>query len=206
MARSGGWTKPPRGAAYNPTPNSWRPIAEPPGGSVTRYPQAVWTGSEAVVELGAGAVDQPILAAYDPVADAWLQLDAPAIGQGRRPKLLWTGTEVLLSGQPAHQLLGTRRAGNGENRPNPNKPTRSVWIRSGQAMQRSSGRAAPQRVGVALCGSIPMITCITSSMISTWRRPWRALLLWIVFALDHLSRATPRRGPDRVFFVLKPDP
>lgn len=145
MARSGGWTKPPRGAAYNPTPNSWRPIAEPPGRSVTRYPQAVWTGSEAVVEVGAGAVDQPILAAYDPVADAWLQLDAPAIGQGQRPKLLWTGTEVLLSGQPAHQLLGTRRAGNGENRPNPNKPTRSVWIRSGQAMQRSSGRTAPQR-------------------------------------------------------------
>ena len=36
--------------------------------------------------------------------------------------------------------------------------------------------------------------------------PWRALLLRFVFALDHLSRATPRRGPNRVFFVLKPAP
>lgn len=58
----------------------------------------------------------------------------------------------------------------------------------------------------ALCGSIPMSTCISASKVSRWMRPWWALLLRIAFALDHLSRATPRRGPDRMLFVLKPNP
>src|ERR1700712_4603952 len=51
-----------------------------------------------------------------------------------------------------------------------------------------------------------MITCICILHGQLMMGPWWALLLWIVFALDHLSRATPRRGPDRMLFVHKPDP
>lgn len=68
-----------RGAAYNSSTDTWRTIAEPPGRSVTPYPQAVWTGDRAIVELGAAPDEQPI-----PL--------------GARPALVWTGSELLMLG------------------------------------------------------------------------------------------------------------
>ena len=86
------------GAAYNPASDTWRTIAAPPGRSVTPYPQAVWTGDRAIVELGAGINDQPILAEYDPIGDAWQTMDPPQIASGARPALVWTGAELLMLG------------------------------------------------------------------------------------------------------------
>jgi hypothetical protein len=89
------------GAAYNPTTDTWRTIAEPPGRSVAPYPQAVWTGDRAVVELsvlGESPGDSPIIAAYDPIADSWQTMNPPSIPSGARPALLWTGSEMLMLG------------------------------------------------------------------------------------------------------------
>ena len=87
-----------RGAAYNPSTDTWRTIAEPPGRSVTPYPQAVWTGDRAIVELGAAPDEQPILAEYDPIADSWQTMHPPSIPLGARPALVWTGSELLMLG------------------------------------------------------------------------------------------------------------
>ena len=87
-----------RGGAYNPSTDAWRTIAEPPGRSVTPYPQSVWTGDRAIVELGAGPDEQPILAEYDPIGDSWQTMDPPPIPLGARPALVWTGLELLMLG------------------------------------------------------------------------------------------------------------
>lgn len=83
-----------RGGAYNPTTNTWREIAQPPGRGATPYPQAVWTGTEAVMTLTTTNDDTPIIAAYDPEHDRWEEI-ATDMSSGQRPRLLWTGTEVL---------------------------------------------------------------------------------------------------------------
>ena len=86
------------GAAYNPTTDTWRTVAEPPGRSVAPYPQAVWTGDRAIVELEAEPPDAPIIAQYDPIADSWLTMNPPSIPSGARPALVWTGAELLMIG------------------------------------------------------------------------------------------------------------
>lgn len=87
----------PHGGAYTPTTDTWRTIATPPGRSATPYPQAAWTGNQMIVTLTTGTNDTPIIAAYNPTTDNWEQL-ATDMGSGQRPRLLWTGTEVLAFG------------------------------------------------------------------------------------------------------------
>jgi hypothetical protein len=89
-----GFNGSPRGAALNPTTNTWRTIATPPGRSTPPYPQAVWTGTEAVVTLNAGSDDSPIIAAYNPALDQWDTITTD-VASGQTPFLLWTGTDVL---------------------------------------------------------------------------------------------------------------
>jgi len=44
-------------SAYDPSSDRWRPLTPPPGSLVMPYPQAVWTGTQAVLVLwGTGAV------------------------------------------------------------------------------------------------------------------------------------------------------
>ena len=87
------------GAAYNPTTDTWRTIAEPPGRSVAPYPQAVWTGDRAIIELEKDSPDAPIIIAqYDPIADSWQVMDPPPIPSSARPALVWTGSELLMLG------------------------------------------------------------------------------------------------------------
>ena len=83
-----------RGGAFNPETNTWRMIAPPPGRGVGPHPQAVWTGTEVVVTLGSGIDDAPVIAAYSPTTDGWDEL-AGDMDSGQRPRLLWTGSEVL---------------------------------------------------------------------------------------------------------------
>lgn len=87
----------PHGGAFDPATNSWRTIATPPGRSATPYPQAVWTGTEVVATLTAGSGDNPIIASYNPITDSWEEL-AASLSSGQRPRLLWTGTELLMFG------------------------------------------------------------------------------------------------------------
>lgn len=80
-------------AAFDPSTNRWREIDGVPGKLVPPYPQAVWTGTEAIFQLYDGSnMDQQYLASYDPAADRWSELPNPP----RLFHLVWTG-EVLLS-------------------------------------------------------------------------------------------------------------
>ena len=89
------------GAAYDPTGDTWRPIAPAPT-SITNA-IAVWSGSEMVVVTATGAL------AYDPEADAWRTLATPP--RTEDPTLLATDLGIVLSsyskrpGRPADHLL-----------------------------------------------------------------------------------------------------
>ena len=92
-----------RGAAYDPSTNKWRPIAESPL-EARYYHGAVWTGDEMIVwggVVGDGAEGRSFAdgAAYDPVTDTWRMLPSATGFVGRMdPTLLWTGRDVLVWG------------------------------------------------------------------------------------------------------------
>jgi len=65
-----------KGGAYNPATDTWRSIATPPGRSVTPYPQAVWTGTEAIVELAGDAAHSVPQLVQRPLPFARLDRDA----------------------------------------------------------------------------------------------------------------------------------
>jgi hypothetical protein len=96
------------GAAFNLANGTWRIIAPAPLAAREQFP-AVWTGTEMVVWGGqvvehADVEGVPIHdgAAYNPTTDSWRMLPAAPLGsgtpQGRIVTLVWTGTEVVLSG------------------------------------------------------------------------------------------------------------
>ena len=87
----------PSGGTYKPAKNLLGTIASPPGRNTEPKPQAVWTGHKIVMTLTAGDNDRPIIAVYDPTNDSWDEL-ATDMGSGQRPRLLWTGFEVLAFG------------------------------------------------------------------------------------------------------------
>jgi hypothetical protein len=96
------------GAAFNLANGTWRIIAPAPLAAREQFP-AVWTGTEMVV-WGGQAVEHadvdgvPIHdgGAYNPATDTWRMLPAAPLGsgaqQGRIVTLVWTGTEIVLSG------------------------------------------------------------------------------------------------------------
>lgn len=74
-------------AAYNPSTDEWRRLAEPPGTAVSPYPQAVWTGEFILTiletpnfEIGQRiepdtSMFDTVLARYDLSSDTWSILD-----------------------------------------------------------------------------------------------------------------------------------
>lgn len=94
--------------AYNPATNQWRRLADPPGASLTPYPEVVWTGSEAIMILwpsaplgptsgpGTGPNSGMFVASYAPASDQWTRLPPLAMKDGTLPRIAWTGREVLI--------------------------------------------------------------------------------------------------------------
>lgn len=86
-----------RAAAYNPTKDTWRPIAPAP----TRPAAAVWDGREILLVGAAGSGY-----AYDPATDSWRSL-SPTSSGSYQAAAAWTGNRLLLFGGEAtpDQLL-----------------------------------------------------------------------------------------------------
>jgi hypothetical protein len=85
------------GAAYDPSTDTWRPIADMPINPRTGH-VAVWTGEVLVVYGGSRTFEtQAAAALYDPVADRWTTTTpsplARAYGQSAA---VWTGEEVVI--------------------------------------------------------------------------------------------------------------
>jgi hypothetical protein len=100
-------------AAYDPAGDRWHKLPDAPGGSIPPYPNAVWTGTQAIFVLDAKVgsrtletqVAGRVLVTYDPDSRRWTNL-ATIDTTGTLGWLVWTGQDLLALG-------GT---GNGENR------------------------------------------------------------------------------------------
>jgi hypothetical protein len=79
------------GAAYDPTSDSWRPLAKAPFTPHSEH-TAVWTGSEMLVWDGIAG------AAYDPAADTWRSLPTSPLSARHGHTAVWTGEEMLVWG------------------------------------------------------------------------------------------------------------
>jgi hypothetical protein len=95
------------GAAYNPTTDSWRRIADAPMPGYAH--SAVWTGKEMVVWGGSddmeaeGRVGFPRTflnagAAYDPSEDSWRVLESSNLSPRGWHITVWTGEEMIVWG------------------------------------------------------------------------------------------------------------
>jgi hypothetical protein len=85
------------GAAFNPTANSWRLIAESPLSPRTSH-VAAWTGDEMLIVGGFGQRDG---AAYDPARDAWRSIPDPPVpleapDRYQSAGSVWTGQELII--------------------------------------------------------------------------------------------------------------
>lgn len=81
------------GAAYDPSADEWRPLADPPAepGEAVMTGPGVWTGNEMIV-WSAGL-------AYEPASDSWRSIaESPVSPQTRRPTTVWTGSELIVWG------------------------------------------------------------------------------------------------------------
>jgi N-acetylneuraminic acid mutarotase len=84
------------GARYDPSTDTWTPIANTSGLTPRHFHQAIWTGSQMIVW---GGTTDPQGIAYDPATDTWTlisALNAPAptfFGAS-----VWTGEEMLVWG------------------------------------------------------------------------------------------------------------
>lgn len=87
------------GAAYDPSTDSWRPIATTGAPSARHSHQAVWTGSKLLVwggfEKGGYAKGG---GAYDPATDSWTPIADAPIGGRTRQSSVWTGSELVVWG------------------------------------------------------------------------------------------------------------
>jgi len=82
------------GAAFNPTANTWRPLAESPL-SPRAFHVAAWTGHEMLI------VGDPDGAAYDPATDSWRTIQDPPVrlvtpNNHESTGSVWTGQELML--------------------------------------------------------------------------------------------------------------
>lgn len=85
------------GAAYNPSTNTWRLIAESPLSPRT-FHVAVWTGNEMLIVAGFGERDG---AAYDPATDSWRSIQDPPVplespSRYESAGSVWTGQELII--------------------------------------------------------------------------------------------------------------
>ncbi len=80
-----------QGASYDPTTDTWQPIASQDVPVSTSEVRAVWTGSEMIVVHRYGG------AHYDPTNDSWLAINsAYRIRSSSGRKVIWTGTELFV--------------------------------------------------------------------------------------------------------------
>ena len=92
------------GARYDPTTDTWTPIANTSGLTPRHFHQAIWTGSQMIIWGGAS---DPQGISYDPATDTWTPisaLNAPAptfFGAS-----VWTGQEMLVWGGCMTYTLG----------------------------------------------------------------------------------------------------
>ncbi|MEM9656003.1 MAG: kelch repeat-containing protein [Actinomycetota bacterium] len=82
------------GAAYNPTSDTWRTLADPPG-QVDAWEnsiggEAVWTGDEMILWRSG--------LAYNPETDSWRTIADPPLSPRARPAVVWTGSHLLVWG------------------------------------------------------------------------------------------------------------
>src|SRR5207244_241724 len=82
-------------AAYDPAEDRWHKLLDAPGGITPPYPQAVWTGTQALFLLNpkAGSASE-VLVAYDPTSSRWTNL-ATTDPIGAPGWLVWTGQNLL---------------------------------------------------------------------------------------------------------------
>jgi hypothetical protein len=97
---SGEWIDGGRGAAYNPATDRWRQLPRSPLSNRTWSIQA-WTGKQLLVISGscgrAGEIRCQDGAAYDPAADTWTPIPAPAGGAiAPEAAAAWTGSELVV--------------------------------------------------------------------------------------------------------------
>lgn len=85
------------GAAYDPSDNTWRPIADAPVNPRTGH-VALWTGEEMLVFGGSRTFETQVpIAAYDPAADTWrLGAPAPLDRSFGLVGAVWTGDEAVI--------------------------------------------------------------------------------------------------------------
>ncbi|MCB1087664.1 MAG: hypothetical protein KDM63_11510 [Verrucomicrobiae bacterium] len=97
------------GARYNPSANTWAPMApaDPDTPSARQWPWFTWTGQELVVWGGNNAQSNPLNdgAVYDPDTDTWEPLPASPLSArmwGPLPQnggqAVWTGTHMVIWG------------------------------------------------------------------------------------------------------------
>lgn len=103
------------GAAYNPATKSWRMLRAAP--IVGRTGQGeIWTGQEMIVWGGAAGspTDSTFMndgTAYNPRTDRWRKLAKTPIGGRWNHQLVWTGSEMIVSGgYPGRDRFETRDA------------------------------------------------------------------------------------------------
>jgi hypothetical protein len=98
------------GAAYDPSTDTWRRIADAPfeGDYLHR---AVWTGTEMIVVGRDRLVEEPDAAAYDPATDSWRTITAPPIDRGLHEfelLMIDNGTLLLFSGSQNNATTAAR--------------------------------------------------------------------------------------------------
>jgi N-acetylneuraminic acid mutarotase len=88
------------GGRYNPSDDSWRPIATHGAPSKRFSHAAIWTGREMVIWGGANATEALNDGArYDPVADTWTPISTNGAPCPRvQPMAVSTGTEIIICG------------------------------------------------------------------------------------------------------------
>ncbi len=80
--------------AYGPRGECCRPLPPPP--IHVTYGQAVWTGEHVLLVGGFAPDDIAMLAAYDPVAATWLELEPPPLSGADRLAATWTGDRLVV--------------------------------------------------------------------------------------------------------------
>lgn len=89
------------GAAYDPSSNTWSPLAASPL-AARSDPVAVWTGRELLVWGGATTAETGAAfndgAAYDPSSNTWRSIRPAPVSPGARYVGAWTGTRMLVWG------------------------------------------------------------------------------------------------------------
>jgi hypothetical protein len=87
-------------AAYNPSTNTWRTLAQPPRPIPSR-PSVVWTGTRVLFWGGDGQDDgvaSDLGLAYNPTSDSWRELPKAPIAGRYDHAVVWTGREMLVWG------------------------------------------------------------------------------------------------------------